>query len=321
MIDGDKEYIDIIKEDEFLAECSEFLGTALHNEYSVTDTLPLLYKYKRLSSYSVDDICSSRFTATAIGEFNDIFDGAIQRKGSQRLNRRAYGDFNLAAFVGTYVFCLSENNNSTLMWSHYAAENKGICIEYDFNTEDKGSVFRRCLFPVAYTETPISVLPIIENETERQYLYPHDTAILCAALNKSENWLYEHEWRYVEIDVQAKTQRLYRDCIVPSRIIFGNRFLKPLFYYSNDDAEKRKKCMEHYDLIIRLVDFMIDKNIMGAIAVPKLGSFELETVEMPPTALKEFLQKDSLLRSKCYEMHMYNETYYRLLGFLEKAQP
>ena len=115
MIDGHKEYIDIIKEDEFLKESSEFLGIALHSEYSVPDTLPLLYKYRRLSVHSVDDICAGRITATAIGEFNDIYDGAIQRKGSQRLNRRAYGDFNLASYVGTYVFCLSENNNSTLM--------------------------------------------------------------------------------------------------------------------------------------------------------------------------------------------------------------
>lgn len=318
MIEGYKEYTDIIREDIFRAECMDYLGTCLGKTLLVPTVLPTLYKYRRLSKHSVEDICAGRFTATAIGEFNDIFDGAIQEKSSQCLSRRAFSDFNMADYVGTYVHCLSEQNNSMLMWSHYADENKGICIEYDFNAEDDNSLLRRCLFPVTYSNEPINVLPLIEHTTEREYSYPHDIAILCAALNKSEKWSYENEWRYVEIDVAAKTRRLFRDCVVPNRIIFGNRFLKPMFYYSNDGPDVKSGCASHYDLIMKLLDYMDCEGITGEIAVPKLGSFELQTLKMNPAALKKFMQKSILAHSKCYEMHLYNEIYYKLICFLEK---
>lgn len=51
--------------------------------YSFPVNFPLLYRYTRVSSYSVDDIVNGRITATSIGEFNDLFDGAIHRYGNE----------------------------------------------------------------------------------------------------------------------------------------------------------------------------------------------------------------------------------------------
>lgn len=87
------------------------------------------------------------------------------------------------------VACFSEINDSILMWSHYAQNHQGFCIEYDLNDWDcKGH-----LKPVRYTN-------------KRHYI-PGDfagtlppgsgNAIMDAALYKSDVWSYEKEWRLV----------------------------------------------------------------------------------------------------------------------------
>lgn len=39
------------------------------------------------------------------------------------------------------VVCLSEVKDSMLMWSHYAQNHTGFCIEYEFETNDKFDIF------------------------------------------------------------------------------------------------------------------------------------------------------------------------------------
>ena len=64
------------------------------------------------------------------------------------------------------VVCLASKWNSPLMWSHYAGEHRGICIEYDTNQHDC-----RSLKPVRYDRT--------------------------RSINTSDlaEWAYEKEWR------------------------------------------------------------------------------------------------------------------------------
>ena len=47
------------------------------------------------------------------------------------------------------VVCLSEVYDSMLMWSHYAQNHMGYCIEYDFEEND---MYYRHLHPVTYTK-------------------------------------------------------------------------------------------------------------------------------------------------------------------------
>lgn len=47
------------------------------------------------------------------------------------------------------VVCLSEVYNSMLMWSHYAQNHKGFCIEYEF---DESNTFYKHLHPIIYTK-------------------------------------------------------------------------------------------------------------------------------------------------------------------------
>lgn len=165
-------FFDLIQKEDFRDYVSKRIASGSHEAYSFPKTLPLLYKYRSLSAYAVDDIVNNKLSLTAIGDFNDIYDGAIHQYGTMEdIEKAAEAKWNemkahrIAAhlpedilrrddivkpyidhfktesrlkfreldFLGTYVCCFSTDNCSTLMWAHYADSNRGISIEYDFN--------------------------------------------------------------------------------------------------------------------------------------------------------------------------------------------
>lgn len=165
-------FFELIQEDGFRSFVSRRIADGTQTAYSFSPVLPPLYKYRSLSTFAVDDILNNKITLTSIGEFNDIFDGAIHQYGTmEEIERAAEANwakmeahrvaahfpdgllqrdsivepyiehlktesrlkFRQLDYLGTYVCCFSEDNGSTLMWAHYADLNKGICIEYDFN--------------------------------------------------------------------------------------------------------------------------------------------------------------------------------------------
>jgi len=81
------------------------------------------------------------------------------------------------------VCCFSELNDSLLMWSHYADQHKGICIEYDFIDEDK---IRPFLQPIIYSKSIFKV-NIFEELTPLRKI--------GSTLIKCNEWQYEAEWR------------------------------------------------------------------------------------------------------------------------------
>lgn len=79
------------------------------------------------------------------------------------------------------VFCVSEKNDDILMWSHYADDHRGICLEFD--GEGK---FMAHANPVRYSEDRVPINP---------YKDDADTMLEKAMLVKSCHWAYEAEWR------------------------------------------------------------------------------------------------------------------------------
>lgn len=87
------------------------------------------------------------------------------------------------------VLCLSENNNSILMWGLYAESHKGFVVGYDsestfFNQKVGPDDSLRGLAKVVYEKER---LPINLSEvTEKEFF-----------LTKSDHWEYEAEWRMI----------------------------------------------------------------------------------------------------------------------------
>lgn len=52
--------------------------------------------------------------------------------------------------------CFTESNDNSLMWSHYAEQNTGICVEYDLKKliNSKADVLKH-IFPIIYMEKRI----------------------------------------------------------------------------------------------------------------------------------------------------------------------
>ncbi|MBM6841442.1 DUF2971 domain-containing protein [[Clostridium] spiroforme] len=232
-------FFDLIQDNDFRAFVEKRLIREVKNStYLFPKVFPKLYKYRPMSKFAVDDILNGRITATSIGEFNDLFDGAIHYCGtnkeishfaeekwmelekictaarlpnlllehdsfvsmySEHLKTESKLKFRNLDYLGTYVCCLSSKYDSTLMWAHYANSNTGICLEYDFNDEKIKPLLKKMLFPIAYSQKPVDLRDLLSDDSCQKYKYSFDSAVLCAALNKAMTWNYEYEWRLVYI--------------------------------------------------------------------------------------------------------------------------
>lgn len=97
------------------------------------------------------------------------------------LNVRRYG-----------VFSLTENSNDILMWSHYAGQHTGICIEYERHSNNvlgDVSVVR----PTRYTDA----YPLLSYEEAAHLQFQSaslDDSVLSSYIyTKSSCWSYERE--------------------------------------------------------------------------------------------------------------------------------
>ncbi len=92
------------------------------------------------------------------------------------------------------LYCLSIKNNSNLMWSHYASNHYGFCIEFRFpkNPPDK----------VIYSKTvpKIKLTDYWSNNGNRRKIAQQ---IWQALRNKLDEWSYEEEYR-LQIPNEAK---------------------------------------------------------------------------------------------------------------------
>ena len=99
----------------------------------------LLYKYRSLSNYKrfVDILLRNRLFACAYDKLNDPMEGYYQY--SPNINK----DFLRPIIEGkqkTYICSLSRKGDIGLMWTHYADENRGCCIELKVTSKTWDSV-------------------------------------------------------------------------------------------------------------------------------------------------------------------------------------
>ncbi|OEC87342.1 MULTISPECIES: DUF2971 domain-containing protein [Methanobacterium] len=121
---------------------------------------------------------------------------------------------------GIFITCFSETNKSILMWSHYANDHQGFCVEYDFKELGRNNQITRFLFPVIYTNKIFDganfldsvngemfnnvlvdffdgISELLEGRTFIPKFNFNNMGNVCSAINKCKDWEYEKEWRYV----------------------------------------------------------------------------------------------------------------------------
>lgn len=200
-----------------------------------------LYKYQRLTAHSLASLLNETVWLSSPVAFNDPFDCAItlskdkleeslehaitevakksEISREQIKNHDKVINQDQAAYewlrnslrttmqkIG--VLCLSATPCEILMWSHYAENHKGFCVEYDFSD---GTQLRQLAHPVRYTETiPALSLANLPGDAKNSFL---DVCIFT----KAKQWEYEQEWRVI----MHEGNRVFQAPSKATSVIFG----------------------------------------------------------------------------------------------------
>ena len=130
------------------------------------------------------------------------------------INKTIEGDYADAARCASRfrVSCFTQSPYSMLMWSHYANNHKGFCIEYEIPpySVEKESLFCN-LFPVIYTDQRIDLSKFHLNwdRTGRPSTEDLNDYYKYGLLCKSLDWRYQQEWRLISCDNLLSTDDNY----------------------------------------------------------------------------------------------------------------
>lgn len=104
-------------------------------------------------------------------------------------------EFNRVLKAGYKVCSLSERNDSTLMWAHYAREHSGFVMEYDFSELPNEDILTRMLWPVIYDDELFNASEFFEYGLNGGA--SSNMLGVIASVHKALDWAYEQEWRLI----------------------------------------------------------------------------------------------------------------------------
>lgn len=197
--------------------------------------------------------------------------------------KEGYLDFGLKKNI--HLTCFSETYESILMWSHYANQHKGFCIEYDFKELGLDNSVTRFIFPVIYQNSIFDMKDYMPDSNKefvnvlKKYMgkiqpedilkgleLPQSTTktnnmvLFYNALIKSEVWAYEKEWRYVFLYKNIKYKSIFLPVPKPKAIYLGAMA-------SKENCEKilelgKEKNINIYKMEIKSSEFALESNLI-----------------------------------------------------------
>jgi len=194
----------------------------------------LLYDEDKIEDY---------YAKTKINEFMDYFENEVNDKNFDRNYYEDLGKLLLrfqsheelfkmrnAITDGIYVICLSEHNDITSLWAHYADNHKGICIKYNIvNTKTK--LLKNLCFPIEYVDDYDLTLDIKSTFNKNSM----DLNLkIKPLLIKATDWSYEKEWRIIFDDSLISK---YKENFHPYEPYI--KFLKPQAVYMGIEISKK----------------------------------------------------------------------------------
>lgn len=159
----------------------------------------LLYKYRSLENLErfLDIIIDKKLYGALYNEMNDPMEGYFQYDPRVNKSTASY------IFNGKgkrYICSLSRNPNIGLMWTHYADENQGCCLEVEVTSKSWERL------DIDYSEQ----IPVLtDNMTVQDVLKV-----------KAKMWEYEQEVRYLSKQYSPKANRPKLSVRI-NKVIFG----------------------------------------------------------------------------------------------------
>lgn len=121
----------------------------------------------------------------------------------------------------TGISCLSEADDSLLMWAHYANNHSGMCVEYELLEINKQLGFSP--IPVIYSDERVRFCTMNMDTIDAD-----SVGIFIESLtSKSLEWSYEKEWRIIQDNVACGTnwneekKGALLEMIRPTSVILG----------------------------------------------------------------------------------------------------
>jgi hypothetical protein len=200
-----------------------------------------LYRYQALNAHSLASLVNNTIWLSNPDSFNDPFDCAItldRKKYEESIahvvsvaleqykpnefdiddfksikpgDKKAFENFRngILELIQNWGICsFSALPDHMLLWSHYANNHRGFCVEYNCR---EGSEFRKVVFKVNYENTMPSL-------SAKDFGESKEKALDILWLTKAKCWSYEEEWRVM----MPEGNRLYKSPEVYS-VIFGAR--------------------------------------------------------------------------------------------------
>ncbi len=165
-----------------------------------------LYRYTPSDYFNIRNIETQKICLTENRVLNDIYEGIPRISEEEKIS---YYDLQQLKDLA-YMKSFSEENDNVLMWSHYADQHEGICVEYDFKKLAKKSTdVIEHLYPVIYLEKRFiekDIRLLIEGNKELQEAIDTNIEyngkesfdnILPLFITKGSMWEYEREWRII----------------------------------------------------------------------------------------------------------------------------
>ena len=148
------------------------------------------------------------------------------------------------------VVALAERSDCPLMWSHYGADHRGICIGYSVPLDAAGHVHK-----VKYGGSRLvlasHVSAMLGNSRDSNGQV--DEAVL---LRKAESWCYEREWRLIG------PRGLHNSPLELEEIVFGLECESSAKYITMKVLEDRERSIEFFEIREEFGTFNLPKRAL-----------------------------------------------------------
>ncbi len=271
-------------EDQIQVDSNELTADEMYEQYMPHE----LYRYHAINDYLFAQLDKSELWFSRPSRFNDPFDCRVKfnfgstdeeiERSRQNLIKLVEGNgfeqlFNLSEgqdiqpetwdellnqFIHTFyneriaICCLSEIPDSILLWSHYANNHQGVCLEYHVQ---KHGFLHKELLPVNYYKE----YPLVNMFEFEGTFY---SLVMQNVVSKAWDWDYEYEWRAVVVDDEGLYPVDREDL---RKVIFGvntpkedeDKLIKHLLEHGYDNVEIHKAVMNEskYEILFEPYEF------------------------------------------------------------------
>lgn len=220
---------------------AELCGVAVKNEWKYDEVsmhlAERIYKHCRPGK-ALDELYTHRKESEIISLYHEKFFLILQLElSSEKTNEKSYYAAFNKAIKEEYdeiqntanrfrVACFAQTPYSMLMWSHYANNHQGFCVEYEtpqYSLEN-AKIYNN-LFPVIYTDKRTDLTSLCLHMRSTGNLSDEELwdFYKYGLLSKSLDWKYQQEWRLISCDNLITDENYNCEFFKIKKVYLGNK--------------------------------------------------------------------------------------------------